>query len=280
MKKYFHLPYKLIIATGVVLLVASVLLASPAKAITWGEPDTDNIYSNVGAMVVDWPSYGPNEFCSGTLIAPTVFLTAGHCTAILQEEIAAGRLAQSMITVSFSPDNIYDPSTWIVIDQLITHPLYGSGIDGDNVYDVGLLILGESVDLPLATLPEPGFLDALRGDGVLRDGPGSAEFIAVGYGQTIDWPQAVRLDNGAGRWYVESSFQALTHSLLILFKNNNFDYGGTCYGDSGGPTFFEYEGELWLVGIHSMSNTTCVAMSFDYRTDIAETLDFVAPFLP
>ena len=238
MKKYSHLPYKLLIAAGAVLLAASVILADPAKAITWGEPDLDNTYSNVGAMVVDWPNRGLGEFCSGTLIAPNVFLNAAHCNVYLQAEIAAGRLEQTMIKISFSPDNIFDTTTWVEVEQLITHPLYGSGIDGDNVYDVGLVILAETVDLPLATLPEPGFLDALREDGVLRDGPDSAEFIAVGYGQTIEWPQAVQLDNGAGRWYVNSSFQSLTHSLLILFKNNNFDYGGTCYGDSGGPTFY------------------------------------------
>lgn len=185
-----------------------------------------------------------------------------------------------MIHISFSPDNIFEPSTWIGVEAMISHPKYGSGEDGDNVYDVGVVILSETVDLPLAVFPDPGFLNALREGGVLRDGPEIAEFIAVGYGQTIQWPQAVQFDNGPGRWYVESGFHALTQSLLILFKNNNFDYGGTCYGDSGGPTFFEYDGELWLVGIHSMSNASCSAMSFDYRTDIADTLDFLDPYLP
>ena len=47
-----------------------------------------------------------------------------------------------------------------------------------------------------------------------------------------------------------------------------------------GRRSIEYEGELLLVGIHSMSNKTCVAMSFDYRTDISEALDFIAPYLP
>ena len=276
----FNIFHKLLIAAGIALLVATVALVAPVKAITWGEPDTDNFFSYVGAMVVDWPVYGLGQFCSGTLIAPTVFVNAGHCNALLQEEIAAGRLEQEMIKISFSPDNIYDPTSWIAVDRLITHPLYGSGLDGDNVYDVGLVILAEPVELPFARLPDLGFLDALHRDGVLRDGPERAEFIAVGYGQAIEWPQAARVDNGPGRWYVESGYQALTHSLLILFKNSNFDYGGTCYGDSGGPTFFEYGGELWLVGIHSMSNATCTAISFDYRTDLAVTLDFVAGNLP
>jgi hypothetical protein len=36
-----------------------------------GRADTE--HDNVGAMVVDWPGYGPYQFCSGTLIHPRLF---------------------------------------------------------------------------------------------------------------------------------------------------------------------------------------------------------------
>ena len=54
------------------LLIALVVGTMPAVAITWGELDTE--HTNVGAMVVDWPGYGPAQMCSGTLIHPRVFL--------------------------------------------------------------------------------------------------------------------------------------------------------------------------------------------------------------
>ena len=59
-----------------------VLTVGAAQAITFGQPD-GNLHPNVGALVADWDpdSPGPDIFCSGTLIAPTVFLTAAHCTA-------------------------------------------------------------------------------------------------------------------------------------------------------------------------------------------------------
>ena len=46
-------------------------------AITYGQPD-GNRHPNVGALVGTFDS-GTFPYCSGTLISPTVFLTAAHC---------------------------------------------------------------------------------------------------------------------------------------------------------------------------------------------------------
>src|SRR6478672_12466627 len=57
--------------------LASVILAGgPVAAITGGDPDT--IHTNVG--VVRFTTADGRFRCSGTLISPTVVLTAGHCT--------------------------------------------------------------------------------------------------------------------------------------------------------------------------------------------------------
>ena len=69
-----------ILAMLVLILAVGAL---PAAAITWGEPDTDHV--NVGAMMITHPVHGVWEVCSGTLVHPRVFLTAGHCTVDLEE---------------------------------------------------------------------------------------------------------------------------------------------------------------------------------------------------
>jgi hypothetical protein len=147
----------------VVLTLTLTFWIPPTSAITWGEPDGDG-HPNVGAMVAMHPELGPREICSGTLIAPQVFLTAGHCT-----DWASAVLPPGELHVSFSTDDALNPATWLPVAAIKTHPDYNWGPYSDP-HDVGILILEEPVILPAATLPGKGFLDELRADGMLRQG--------------------------------------------------------------------------------------------------------------
>ena len=61
-------------------IIAILLVAVPlVQAITFGQPD-GNGHPNVGVMIVRLPSGNEYMWCSGSLIAPDVFLTAPHCT--------------------------------------------------------------------------------------------------------------------------------------------------------------------------------------------------------
>ncbi len=68
-------------APGPALLAAAlaVLMASPAKAITNGEPDNGR-HPYVGLAVFEAPAGQPSHRCSASLLSPTVVLTAGHRT--------------------------------------------------------------------------------------------------------------------------------------------------------------------------------------------------------
>jgi hypothetical protein len=65
----------------------STIAPAPAGAITTnGFPDNGQ-HPNVGAIMVPARSgVGYAEVCSGTLVSPTVFLTASHCTAFLESD--------------------------------------------------------------------------------------------------------------------------------------------------------------------------------------------------
>src|SRR5512143_3854899 len=78
------LEFVLLGAAGCAPDTASSRLIAPRNpsAITYGSVDASNTYANVGAFIVTRKSNGHiSPICSGTLISPTVFLTAGHCTA-------------------------------------------------------------------------------------------------------------------------------------------------------------------------------------------------------
>src|SRR5215217_9207217 len=60
-------------------IAAALTIAAPAGAITYGVPD-GNGHPQVGALLAQQAySDGTWTTCSGTLISPTVFLTAAHC---------------------------------------------------------------------------------------------------------------------------------------------------------------------------------------------------------
>lgn len=255
---------KLSIILGLLLILAVGVL--PAAAITWGELDTE--HTNVGAMVVDHPRYGPWQWCSGTLIHSRVFLTAGHCTADLEA------YGIKKVWVNFD-QNALNEKTLLDVEEVITHPDYNWG-PTSNPHDVGVLILKKPVKrLTPATLPEPGFLDRLLAEGALRQGSDGAKFTLVGYGGLLDWPPPV-ISYDDQRRFAVSEYQALLKAWLRMSQNQATCDGGTCFGDSGGPAFWtEPDGTEILVGITSWGDAVCVATGFNYRVDIPDTLDFI-----
>lgn len=251
----------------VAVVVLMVMGVQPVLAITWGEPDTT--HTNVGAMVVDWPDYGPYQVCSGTLIHPRVFLTAGHCTS--------GWEGTGVTTFWVNFDEYaLNAATLLDVEQVITHPDYNWG-PTSNPHDVGALVLAQPVEgIDPATLPDEGFLKELKKDGQLRQGSAGAKFTVVGYGATLDWPPPDTYYEDK-RQSAESEFQALLKSWLLMSQNQATGDGGTCFGDSGGPAFWTdpNTGDEILVGITSWGDAVCVASGFNYRVDIPDTLGFI-----
>lgn len=257
------------------VMALSLIIVIPVKAITWGELD-EGRHPNVGAIMRFYPDPegGGNwwPMCSGTLIKvegiPNVFfLTAGHCTYGLADP--------TEIYVSFADDPL-DSTTWLNVASIETHSDYGG--PRSNPYDVGALILEQPVTgIPPAILPYEGILDDLKEAGLLRQGKEEADFTVVGYGASLDWPPPdIKYEDK--RQYAFSEFQALLKSWLRLSQNLATGDGGSCYGDSGGPSFWidpETEAEI-LVGITSWGDNPCVATGFNYRVDTADTLDFIA----
>jgi len=256
---------KLAILVGLLLILAVGVL--PAAAITWGTLDTE--HTNVGAMVVDYPGYGPYQVCSGTLIHERVFLTAGHCTDGLDA------YGIETVWVNFGQYALNE-TTLLDVEQVITHPDYCWRAMSDP-HDVGVLILKEPVEgLMPVTLPAEGFLDQLLAEGKLRQGSDRAEFTVVGYGGLLGWPPP-QISYDDYRRFAVSEYQTLLKAWLRMSQNQATCDSGTCFGDSGGPAFWtEPDGSEILVGITSWGDANCVATGFNYRVDIPETLDFIS----
>jgi hypothetical protein len=260
------------IVAGLILVLAMGVL--PAAAITGGELDGEG-HPNVGLMIADIDGE-PQWRCSGTLIAPRVFLTAGHCVG----DGATGARVWFDTDLTDNQEYPYGGETSIE-GTPVPHPNYSWG-DSDP-YDVGLVILDEPVtDVEPAPLPEPDLLARLKKDRILEGGySDGAYFRSVGYGGTLaSWPPP-ELAFDLVRRASESEYVALTKIHLHLSQKAVFDESGSCFGDSGGPVFWvDPEGNEIIVAVTSSGDGQCVATGFNYRVDVPHILQWIYDQFP
>jgi hypothetical protein len=286
----------------VVLVLASMALATllavgVAQAVINGEPDRGpDAHPYVGALVTVPPS---GEFkgqrvpiCSGTLISPKVFLTAGHCTDFLIKDDLP-----TYVTI----DPTYEPGASEVMKATpYTHPKFCFPTPEDKTacappgrpekvgtlprdlrYDVGVAVLDRPVRIATyGALPDPGLVDTLNeGKRLITVGYGTRGFELIS--KPPLQPQPRPLDNryratvrlldtrnpAVGDMFVKTTG-------VSLIKGNG---QAPCFGDSGGPLFLP--DQQTIVGITSWSSPrVCRGPAYYQRVDLPRVLKWVRSF--
>lgn len=134
-------------------IIFGLMFASttPVQAISYGTFDGDD-HPNVGSMVVRVGEVY-YQWCSGTLISPTVFLTASHCTEPLDWFIPANPGAVVLVTFdqTISANSTYYTGVWY------TNPDYYTARGYDDPGDVAVIVLEEQpTGITPAQLPPAG----------------------------------------------------------------------------------------------------------------------------
>ncbi len=229
-------------------------LISTGRPIIDGTPDYDH-----PATVALTQNTSGNYFCSGTLIADNVVLTAAHCTE---------SFSPSQIYIFFG-NSVYESGTYRSVSDIKIHPNWNSySLDGD----ISLVFLSSSAPAgydPVAPLPASmGLSSADVGETLVFSGFGQTETGSSGVklkaSGTIGNVCTTSNDCSMGSYEVKSG-------AIGYYQQT----GGPCFGDSGGPAYIMRNGQEYVGGVTSYGDQNCayygVSTSASYYADWIES---------
>jgi secreted trypsin-like serine protease len=258
-----------LVRRAAVLAALLVLMTSQhADAITYGQPD-GNLHPNVGAMIRLRSDGVYRILCSGSLISPTVFLTASHCTTFLEDQ------GISDVWVTF--DSTFTQSSKLIPGTMHSNPLYNQRQSDSG--DIAVIVLDEAVNLTPVQLPSAGLLDRMKANRTLNH----TLFTSVGYGvqEPVRGPGGITNPFPMQRWYSVGEFDALNNTWLRIAQTQATGDGGTCSGDSGGPQFLGGGATETntQVSITITGDVFCFATNVDYRIDTPQARAFLGQYV-
>ena len=195
-------------------------------------------------------------YCSGTLISPTVFLTAAHC-------------AEDGERVGVTFDTAYEAGDKVYYGTFEADPLY-SQVQSDP-HDIAVVVFDKPIrGITPAKLPTANSLSSLSG---------TQTFTSVGYGayKVTNQPGGHQYLYNDVRMTATGTLNSTNANWLRISMNPSTGNGGTCYGDSGGPNFLG--GTQIIAAITITGDSVCRSTNVDYRLDTASARQFLSQYV-
>ena len=252
---------------GLLTLVCLALAPAAASAQTPAAPDPTahaSIIGGAAATIEEFPSLayiqadegGEKGFaCTGSVVAPRVVLTAGHCV----EDIETGKLTpvrDYLVATGVADLRQAEPGNVFKVVRTLTYSRFDPGATRG---DAGLLILARPTTVPPiamataadATLLNPGTPVQIAGWGLqggnAKSGPATLRSTSL----------TVQTDSYCGNG-VRPFYPFYSPALQLCTADRPALASGGCFGDSGGPAIaHRADGTAVEIGVISAGGPAC-----------------------
>jgi Trypsin len=214
--------------------LAALTAVTSAFAVLGSTPDGD-AHPYVGALVADGAVR-----CSGVLVAPRVFATAGHCGA-----------DGTRVAVSFDSKL---GEGWSLLGGTLE-------VDPTRKADLAVVVLDAPASVAPASLPRAGAVD-----GIVKGTP----LTSVGYGYSGIAADGSFVYDGHRRRADSPLKKSSALSLTVSTRE-----AGPCLGDSGGP---QLAGDT-VLSVTSAGSKDCSGTADGYRLDSVPARSFLGAFV-
>jgi V8-like Glu-specific endopeptidase len=186
---------------------------------------------------------GSEYICTGTLIAPRLMVSAGHCAVPAAYDVNFD--SQPDLSASIGTGG------WISATAIVNPQYDGNPVDG---HDMSVILLSQAqATAPIALGAAPTAGDTVR---------------TVGYGMDVNG------DDGTGAG-TKRQISVTVDGVAAHEITTGQQGQGTCHGDSGGP-FFDGAGNLVATTSYG-DDATCDGEGHEMRID--DNLDFLQQYL-
>jgi Trypsin len=285
-----------------VFALLCVVLPSSAGAIIGGQPDGTNhpyvAYADNGVFA-----------CSGTLLSPTVMLTAAHCFSDSTSAYGTNTVTGgSIVRTTFDPDlTVANPTRHWYWGTYYFDPDFAigsaGGLPGFDTHDVAVIVFtsagcnvplrnglprdpalntcgpipGSATNNQYGQLPSLNLVDTLANQTpVDLVGYGVRNYIKGG--GPCGGPCTPVTGDVFTRYFGQANVFKTNGSIGDEFLKLHANKVGVCHGDSGGPDLLA--GTNIILAVNSFGNgTQCQSNTYSYRVDTQEALTEIAALI-